>query len=215
MFITKYFQIIHLTVPSSWIATIIAFILSYGAVRVIYGKNPANLLADAMFYFVIVWKLSVIITDFKTVIQFPLSIVYFNGGRTGVFLGVLAVAIFAIIELKKKAEIYRNLFPLIFGSIVVFSTYQIAIALMNEGPQFARLMTISLFALFMISSFLLRDRLEDMPTEWVFLMIGLQLFMSAIQPAGILQTITIVTVIFGGMFLLFINRRKKYLEAIH
>ena len=88
MAVTKMFIIGSLTVPSTWIALITAFVVAYSAVRIRIGKYTADILLDAVFYFIIVWKLSVIFTNFNTVIKSPLSIIYFDGGILGFYLGL-------------------------------------------------------------------------------------------------------------------------------
>ena len=102
MAVTKLFIIGNTTVPSSWVALVLAFALTYLVIRLRYGKRISGVLVDSMFYFVLVWKLSVILTDFKNVIKSPLSIIYFNGGRIGLYLGLLAGMVTIVIELKKN-----------------------------------------------------------------------------------------------------------------
>ena len=42
--------LVNLSVSSSWIALIVAFVVAYSAVRVRYGKKHAEILSDAFFY---------------------------------------------------------------------------------------------------------------------------------------------------------------------
>ena len=90
--VTSFFTIGSLSVPSSWIALMAAFVVAYSAVRFRYGKKHAEIIGDAFFYLVIVWKLSVVLTDFDSVLRSPLAIVYFHGGVVGFYLGLLFIA---------------------------------------------------------------------------------------------------------------------------
>ena len=85
MSVTDYFQIGNLSVPSSWIAFIVAAIFAYGAVRARFGKRHAEVMADTFFIVVIVWKLSVLLTDFGSVLRSPLAVIYRDGHCTSCF----------------------------------------------------------------------------------------------------------------------------------
>lgn len=89
MAVTHFFQIGHLSVPSSWIAFIVGVVLAYVAVRVRFGKLHSERVADAFFTLVLVWKLSVVVTDFGSILRSPLALIYFDGGTVGFFLGLL------------------------------------------------------------------------------------------------------------------------------
>ncbi|MDS9470344.1 hypothetical protein [Sporosarcina pasteurii] len=200
MIVTKYFLIGNMSVPSTWIATVLAFFIAYGAVRLKYGKQPSLLLADAIFNFVIVWKLSVIVTDWKTVIQFPLSILYFNGGKIGVFLGLLAASITVVVEMKKGQLKRETIMGLLFGSILIQSSYQILMAVLNDGPIFTWLLTVSIIGAFVLFILFFMDRFKDLLNQIIFLFISVHLFVGVLQPGGLFQTPVIATV-YTGIFL--------------
>lgn len=209
MFITKYFQVFNLTVPSSWIALLLSFAMAYVIVRVKFGKASAHFLGDAIFYFVIVWKLSVVLTDFKTILQSPLSILYFNGGVVGVYLGVLAVGIHLFIASKNNGLSHSHTFSMLVASIATLSMYQLWMALFNTGPFLIRFVTVVVFFVFILILVVFMDQFKDMLKEFILLTIGLHLFISVLQPAGIFQTSTIITIIVGGVSLLSMMRKRK------
>lgn len=62
MFVTNDYVIAKVSIASTWIALILSFVVAYGVIRWKYGKTPATLLGDAIFYFIVVWKLSFILT---------------------------------------------------------------------------------------------------------------------------------------------------------
>lgn len=199
--------------PSSWVALLLSLMITYSIIRVKYGKELAHLLGDSIFYFIIVWKLSVVVTDFKVVMQYPLSLLYFNGGKTGVYLGILAVLIQLLFAWKKGRIKEADSFGVIVGSIVVLSMYQVWIAVFNTGPFTIRLVTVLVFFIFIMVLILLLKSFEKMPQQLLFLTSGLHLFISALQPAGIGQTTTIVTVILTIILSMSIKRKNKYMEA--
>lgn len=197
MFITKYFLIGKVSIVSSWVALIISFIVAYLIVRWKYGKSSANLLGDAIFYFIIVWKFSVIVTDFETVLQFPWSIIYFNGGTTGVFLGIGAATVKVFVEMNNKRLLNGHIMGLLLGGIMIQSMYQILIVLFNEGPFTIGLITVMIFSIFGLGVLLFMDRFKEMPNQLILLMIGVHLFVSALQPMGLFQTPMFVAIAFG------------------
>lgn len=216
MFVTKYFLIGKVSVASSWVALILSFIVAYAVVRVKYGKSSAVLLGDSLFYFIIVWKLSVLVTDFKTVLQFPLSIIYFNGGTVGIFLGMGAAAIKIMLEMKSKGLSHERFYSLLVGLITILSMYQILIALFNEGPLLIRFVTVILFSAFILMILVFLNQLKEIPLQFILLMIGLHLFISALQPAGLMQTPMFVALTIGGFMMIISFIKDQYnLEALH
>ncbi|KKB38705.1 hypothetical protein [Bacillus thermotolerans] len=76
-----------LTVPASQIAMVIAFLL---AALILWLKKERLMLdvyGNAVFVFIFTWKLSILLFNFSIVKQTPLSLLYFNGGWKGVWLG--------------------------------------------------------------------------------------------------------------------------------
>lgn len=216
MTITKYFLIGKVSIASSWVALIFSFILAYSVVRWKYGKSSADLLSDAIFYFIIVWKLSVVLTDFKAVLQFPLSIIYFHGGTVGILLGILAAAFKVFWEMKNKRLNNQYMMGLLLGLIFILSSYQVLIALFNDGPFLVRIMTVVLFSVFGLLVLLFIDRLKEMPYQLILLMVMLHLFTSVLQPAGFMQTPMYVAISLGAVMAVMIYVWEKYyVEAMH
>ena len=49
-----------------------------------------------------------ILTNFNTVIKSPLSIIYFDGGIVGFYLGLVAAGIRILLKLEKEESIKTN-----------------------------------------------------------------------------------------------------------
>ena len=90
---TEWFSIRTLTLPATAVALLVAFFIVWIVLQVQFQKKWAGVYGDAVFTFILVWKFSVIVTDFKAVIAQPFALLYFNGGTIGVFLGVMAVSL--------------------------------------------------------------------------------------------------------------------------
>ena len=207
MLVTNYFLIGNMSVPSSWIALIIAFVLSYSGIRLRFGRHAADLLADLIFTFIIVWKLSVIVTDFETVIHSPLSILYFHGGRVGIFLGLIVAIIKVFIEIKKQKLVKDRVIALFVGSVLIQSTYQVLMVLLNDGAVIAQVVTVIAFISFAISIWFSIAKTEGLLSGMALLFIVIHLFTSSFQPAGLFGTSVIVTVIMGSFFAIVLSER--------
>lgn len=206
--VTNYFLIGNTTVPSSWIALIIAFAIAYGVIRFKFEKHVASQLADYLFYFIIVWKLSVVLTNFKTVIHSPLSIIYFHGGRVGIFLGLIVVGCKIYVDMKKKRLYKEDLLPLFVGSVIIQAAYQIIMVLLNESTWLIQFITIVIFGIFSIFIWFVSKRTGISLSQLAFLFAALHLFVGSFQPAGIFGTSVIATIIMSLFFVLFELKRN-------
>ena len=209
MGVTKLFLIGNTTVPSSWIALIGAFVVAYFALRFRFGKQISAVLIDSVFYFILVWKLSVIVTDFGNVIKAPLSIIYFNGGRIGFFLGLLAVGVTLLVELKKKNLHKLARMALFIGFITVQSVYQVMMVLLNKGPTGAQIATVLIFTAFALLVWMSIGKLSTTPIQLMVLFPVVHIFAASFQPAGVLGVPVITTVLVSLFFALYIIRENK------
>ena len=83
MNITAIYTIGKLSFPSTWLAVLLAMLVTGIILYVQFSKAMASLYSDVAAIFILVWKFSVVLTDFSTVKQQPLALLYFNGGKLG------------------------------------------------------------------------------------------------------------------------------------
>lgn len=198
--ITEYYQIGKMTLPSSWIAIVFAFISAYFFIRLRYGKKEAELVSDQLILLLLVWKFSVVLTDFQTVRQSLWTILYFNGGTFGFLLGVTVIAIKQIVDWQRKS-INRVHDSVLFSTVVVAqSIYQIAMVLLNDGEAFARIMTLLLFSTLLILYMWKGSSLDDF-RQWTLLVMAVHFFVAAVQPNGYTSTPFWLAVGMGVYFL--------------
>lgn len=200
MLVTKLYLIGNITVPSNYLALIVAFILAYSVIRLRLGKVPATLFSDAVFYVLIIWKLSVILTDFSTVIRAPISIVYFNGGFTGFCLGLLFVAGRIWLDWNRGKVDTNSLIALFTGVVTVQAIFQVMMVLLNKGSLIAGIGTVVIFIALTI--FVWRSELtEDHITLISMLFMAVHIFVAAIQPKGFLNPPLFITLMIGVFFI--------------
>jgi len=208
MNVTNFFIIVNTTVPSAWIALVVAFVVVYFAIRLRFGKQVSGVMADSIFYFIIVWKFSVILTDFQNVIKAPLSILYFNGGRIGFYLGLLAIIITILVELKRKTLNKLDLSTLFIGVITIQAVYQIMMALLNDGSLVAKVMTVLIFSAFTLLVWGSVQKFEQTPIQLAMLFVAVHIFVASFQPLGIFS-LPVITTLLISLFFVIINSKEN------
>ena len=208
MNVTNFLIIGNTSVPSTWIALVVAFVVAYLAIRLRFGKQISGVLANSIFNFIIVWKFSVILTDFENLIKAPLSIIYFNGGRIGFYLGLLAIIITILIELKRKALNKFDLTILFIGAITGQAVYQIMMALLNDGSLVAKIMTVLIFSTFTLLVWSLMKKFEKTPIQLAMLFAAVHIFTASFQPVGIFA-VPVITTLLISLFYVIINLKEN------
>ncbi|MCM3711163.1 hypothetical protein [Sporosarcina luteola] len=207
MTVTKWFSIGNITAPSTWIALIIAFVLSYIAIRLKFGKQTSNRFGDAIFYVIIIWKLSVILTDFKIVINAPFALLYFNGGIIGFILGLSFVMFRTWFDWRKKRIDKDMLVALFIGAVSVQAVFQVMMALLNEGSLFVRVGTAVVFVGLIVFIWKNVEQSVSHIVQLSLLFMAAHVFVAAIQPKGLMNPPLLVTILIGLFFVaLFVNK---------
>lgn len=208
--VTSFFTIGSLSVPSSWIALMVAFVVAYSAVRIRFGKKQAEIIGDAFFSLVIVWKLSIVLTDFNSVLRSPLAIVYFHGGAVGFYLGLLFIAGKTLWDMKKgrlDANGFRALFT---GAVLVQVVYQVMMVLLNEGEMIAQVVTVVVFGLFAVFFWINSGKADNWPVQLALVFMAVHVFVAAVQPDEFMRTPLITTVVMGLFFVIVFMRKLDW-----
>ena len=209
MTVTKLFIIGNTTVPSSWIALVLAFAITYLVIRYRYGKRISGVLVDSIFYFVLVWKLSVVLTDFHNVIKSPLNIIYFNGGQIGLYLGLLAGMVTIVIELKKNGMHMFDKQALFLGFVTIQSIYQFSMVLINEGPKTAELVTSIMFTLITIFIWISIRKDEHAIIQLALLFAAGHFFTSLFQPSSYVNNSFFITILVTTFIIISLGQSER------
>lgn len=197
MQVTQYYPIGSITVPSSWVACIIGFLITYLIIRLSFGKVHGERFGNLFFNVIIIWKLSVVLTDFSTVLHYPLSIIYFHGGTVG---WLLALAIAGMLIRKQAVrEKWQRLdqWVMLLSLLSWQTVYQIMMALLNEGSVVAKSSTILLFVLLLILAFWSYRKKVHTVSELAVIAVAVHFTAAALQPAGLLQVAFLTTIFIG------------------
>lgn len=139
---TEWFSVRTLTLPATAVALLVAFFIVWLVIRVQFPKKWAGVYGDAVFTFILVWKFSVIVTDFKAVIAQPFALLYFNGGTIGVFLGVMAVSLQLWWSRQKIHFDETGIAACSWAIILTQSSYQCLVVLLNDNPTNSEVITL-------------------------------------------------------------------------
>ena len=180
--VTDWFIIKSLTIPSSWVAVLLAILITGIIVWRKFGKETEDWFSDAAILFLLVWKFSVVLTDFKLIIDSPLSILYFNGGRLGLFLGLSAALLKLLWRFRQKNWQVSELVALLFSMVMLQSVYQIIMVLVNEALLWQKIITVVLFGALVTLTWLKISISSTWQIQLTFLSLITHIFVALIQP---------------------------------
>jgi len=188
---TEWYSIRTLTLPATAVALLVTFFIVWLILRLQFSKKWSELYSDAIFTFIIVWKLSLLVTDFKTVVNNPITLLYFNGGTMGVLLGVI-VASLQIWRKRQSLQLEEK--EIIAGSwaiILTQSIYQMLAVLLNDNNISSEVITLAVLS---VVTLVILWRLVAGKQALILYTIS-YLIVAILQPLGIGQTAVGVSVI--------------------
>jgi len=188
---TEWYSIRALTLPATAVALLVAFFIVWLVLRVQFPKKWAGVYGDAAFTFIVVWKFSIIVTDFKAVIAQPFALLYFNGGTIGVFLGVMAVSLQLWWKWQKIQFDASGIAAYSWAIILTQSIYQWLVVLLNDNQTTSEVIT--LLVLSTLTVFILW-RITTINRSLILYTIGL-IIVAHFQPHGLWQPAVGVSVI--------------------
>ncbi|WP_301107819.1 hypothetical protein [Sporosarcina sp.] len=203
--VTQYYPIGSITVPSSWIAVIAGFVMTYFFIRIYFGKATGERIGNIFFNLVIIWKFSVILTDFSTVIHYPLSILYFHGGSVGWILAIIIVGLLTLRQSRKEKWQFEEQWSLLLAFISWQAVYQIVMVFLNEGSLLIKSATVILFVLVGVFAFWIYKKETNTVSDLSIIWIAVHLMVSAIQP-GVFWSMPLVTTVSGGLLLVLVQQ---------
>lgn len=180
---TEWFSIRALTLPATAVALIASFIIVWLVLRIQFPKIWSGVYGDAIFTFILVWKFSLIITDFPSVVSQPLALLYFNGGTLGVLLGTVAILLQLWWKRQQLQFDNEGVTASSWAIILTQSIYQWFVVLLNDNSIQSELVT--LLVLSTLTIFILWKVTE--PTLALLVYTAGYVIVAALQPNGFWQ----------------------------
>jgi hypothetical protein len=200
----RWYSIGSFTFPSTWGAIITSFILTF-LFLYFWNRKASDWYSNGIFYFLVIWKLSVIVVDFQNVIEHPFTILYFNGGRWGYWLGLLTVLLYIFV--KRADTVYRLVIA--WMSTVVF--FELVVHLL----EFDILVGVIQFSLNGAMVLFLLKKEDDGDTWAIQLVVVfslLQLLLQSIHGGFVFTTVTWTYLIVMVYLIIFNGRWKTNIE---
>ncbi|WP_049664811.1 hypothetical protein [Bacillus sp. FJAT-27231] len=121
----NWFTIGSLTIPAAQLAVLAAFVITALVLWLKKERYILDIYGNAIFLFVAVWKASVLLFSFAIVKQAPLSILYFNGGWKGIWLGLITVGIYVVRRCRKEEQAQA-----VWTWMIVIASFELAMSLL-------------------------------------------------------------------------------------
>ena len=204
---TEWFSIRALTLPATAIALLFAFFIVWFILRMQFSKQWAGLYGDAIFTFIIVWKFSLIVTDFRSVIEQPIALIYFNGGTIGVYLGVIAVLVQFVWKKQKIQLDEEGVTAGIWAILLTQSIYQWLVVILNDNPVKSEVVTLMVLSILTIFILWKKTAIKNVLLIYTVVLMIVAVF----QPQGLWQTavgVSMVLFVLGYIMIRQVGGRK-------
>jgi len=206
---TEWFSIRTLTLPATAVALLATFFVVWLVLRVQFPKKWSEVYGDAVFTFILVWKFSIIVTDFKAVIAQPFTLLYFNGGTIGVILGVMVASLQLWWKRKKLQFDATGVVACSWAIILTQSIYQWFVVLLNDNQIKSEVITLSVLSILTI---LILWKLTAINRALFLYTIGL-IIVAFFQPHGLWQPAVWVSVVLLILGITIYDCSKKFSQS--
>ncbi|NQD66180.1 hypothetical protein HP456_09655 [Bacillus haikouensis] len=170
--INQWYNIGAFTFPGSW-AAIAAALLTTFLFLFFWNRKAGDWYSNAIFIFILTWKLSVIVVDFATVIKHPITILYFHGGTAGYWMGIAGILVYTFIKSANRYHVltawvmtvlvYEGMFDLMNGTYIIgtvqliFNGVLLLLLLNKLGTNGKNVWSIQLLTIFTLNQFLMNS----------------------------------------------------------
>ena len=82
---------------------LISYVMFYYGIRILkIERNIMDLIFNSFINGVLIWKFSYVVLHPNSVLQNPMTILYFNGGYVGIGIGIIFITIYTWLSIKKQ-----------------------------------------------------------------------------------------------------------------
>ncbi|MBO1911831.1 hypothetical protein J4G37_44465, partial [Microvirga sp. 3-52] len=151
----------------------------------------------------------------ENVIKSPLSIIYFNGGQIGLYLGIIAGMVAILIELKKNGMHTIEKQALFLGFITIQSIFQLAMVFLNEGAKSAEIVTIIMFTLVAVFIWMSINKMDNAIIQLTLLFAASHFFTTLFQPSSYMSNSLFITILATVFIVIFLGQNEKNISEGH
>ncbi|MFC0298367.1 TlpA family protein disulfide reductase [Geobacillus jurassicus] len=133
---------------------LISYVMFYYGIKVLkIERNIMDLIFNSFINGVLIWKFSYVVLHPNSVLQNPMTILYFNGGYVGISMAIVFITVYTWLYVKKQnipvVSYTRAMVPAYFG---YFSTFAWIRVMENSQNYFIILQAIAAICFFIVAS---------------------------------------------------------------
>lgn len=184
-----------LTFPTSWAAIAAAFLITSGILYVVKKKVIADYYGNAIFLFILVWKLSVILFQFKLTMNHPFTLLYFTGGIRGYWLGLAIALSYMFVKWRKQLVEIRNI---LFVWLLTAAMYELVISILNDYHFWLKAILVIVNIGFIVIACMKKDYvqwLQQLVILFTFVQVLLYSFSTGLFTAPIMTYIIVAVIL--------------------
>ncbi|MBS4208361.1 hypothetical protein [Bacillus sp. FJAT-50079] len=190
-----------LTLPTAWLAIIIASLLTTGMLFLLKRKKEADYYSNAILLFILTWKLSVIIFQWSFVVANPMTIIYFDGGIKGYWLGIIVACTYLFVTIRRQMD-WATIFQAFLLTMVI---YELTIKIVEEISITMKLIFLLVNGSFAIAT-MLKGREDSWRSQLIILFPIMQILLYSFHDR--IFSSPIITYVVASMMLLILSKKK-------
>lgn len=179
-----WYTIFNLSLPATSLAVLGAMSMTILFLFILKRRKWIDSFLNYFVLFILVWKFSYIITNWQDVMDYPLSMLYFDGGTFGIALAAIILFIYSVLRVKSEKDTIQQQS---FYWLSMYSSSQFLYALLNDGVLWLTILMV-FFNLAILILILWQRSFEKMDRFALRMTLIYLLFTLLVEPLGFQQS---------------------------
>lgn len=179
-----WYTIFNLSLPATSLAVLGAMSMTILFLFILKRRKWIDSFLNYFVLFILVWKFSYIITNWQDVMDYPLSMLYFDGGTFGIALAAIILFIYSVLRVKSEKDTIQQQS---FYWLSMYSSSQFLYALLNDGVLWLTILMV-VFNLAILILILWQRSFEKMDRFALRMTLIYLLFTLLVEPLGFQQS---------------------------
>ena len=179
-----WYTIFNLSLPATSLAVLGAMSMTILFLFILKRRKWIDSFLNYFVLFILVWKFSYIITNWQDVMDYPLSMLYFDGGTFGIALAAIILFIYSVLRVKSEKDTIQQQS---FYWLSMYSSSQFLYALLNDGVLWLTILMV-VFNLAILILILWQRSFEKMDRFALRMTLMYLLFTLLVEPLGFQQS---------------------------
>lgn len=190
-----WFTVFNITMPANQYAFLATIIVVCIVLYLVNQAKEIDPFLNNIFLFLVIWKLSYVITNWVDFINNPLSVLYFNGGSLGTVVAFIVVLVTEFVKNHANST-YNYISKNYFLFFLIYAFFNFFNFLFNQVSWILALTSSLFYLLFAISIVLTFKQKQYIIQIISMLLLGVAILFSCIEPLGLFQLKHLLLVLF-------------------